>query len=329
MARGSSDMQLSICVPTYNRAGFLYELLQSIVLNPPGHSVEVCISDNCSTDATEEVVRRCQKSANIPIRYHRNSENRGPDYNYLKAVELAHGDYCWLMGSDDQLPPRAISTVRNQLKFAHDIYLLNRIDCDLNMKPRKPKHWLRGCTSSKVFFFRQNHDDDLIHYFKKADSLGAVFSYLSSIIVKKTAWDRQPRAQTCQGTGYAHVDILLHILRGGSSLSYVADPLVKCRHGNDSFAANGYLHRRMIDLDGYALLAQTHFKNSSRVRNAFLRIMTREHGLLALVQTRSLCAQSEWIALKHSRPRFRTSCVLPSRDEIGAHGSRGSAVSIG
>ena len=51
---------LSICIPTRNRAAFLYRTLRSITETPVfqnGNEVEVVVSDNASTDATEEIVK--------------------------------------------------------------------------------------------------------------------------------------------------------------------------------------------------------------------------------------------------------------------------------
>ena len=47
---------LSICIPTYNRSEVLKESLMQL-LKYEGDDIEVVISDNCSPDNTEEVVR--------------------------------------------------------------------------------------------------------------------------------------------------------------------------------------------------------------------------------------------------------------------------------
>ena len=45
---------LSLCIPTYNRADILKETLTKLVLEPAFilGRVEICISDNASTDHT-------------------------------------------------------------------------------------------------------------------------------------------------------------------------------------------------------------------------------------------------------------------------------------
>jgi glycosyltransferase involved in cell wall biosynthesis len=101
-------MKISICIPTYNRAHHLVNCLQSICAaarNTPG-DIEVCISDNGSTDGTEEVLRRME--IGIPLKYHRNQKNLGIPRNFLQVVDMAEGEFAWLVGDDDLLMPDAL-----------------------------------------------------------------------------------------------------------------------------------------------------------------------------------------------------------------------------
>ena len=52
---------LSVCIPTFERASFLKETLESIVSDPvflENNKVEIVISDNVSKDDTKEVSRK-------------------------------------------------------------------------------------------------------------------------------------------------------------------------------------------------------------------------------------------------------------------------------
>ncbi len=95
---------LSICIPTFNRADLLKLALQSLlpqVAELKG-KVEVIVSDNCSTDHTQQVVEIMQR--NGPIRYYRNSTNIGAARNInCVASELAAGEFCWILGDDDMI----------------------------------------------------------------------------------------------------------------------------------------------------------------------------------------------------------------------------------
>ena len=104
-------MKLSICIPTYNRANHLANCLNSIISCKLNTDLifQVCVSNNHSTDETEDVVKRAQSV--LDIKYHKNSSNLGHARNFLNVVSMANGDFIWLLGDDDLLMPNAIEAL--------------------------------------------------------------------------------------------------------------------------------------------------------------------------------------------------------------------------
>ncbi|MBA3656407.1 MAG: glycosyltransferase family 2 protein [Gemmatimonadaceae bacterium] len=104
-------MRLSICIPTYNRSHHLANCLESVRVSRDraGCDVEVCVSDNASTDATEAIVRAMQER--MPIVYHRNPKNLGIPRNFLNVVEMASGEFAWLLGDDDLLMAHSLAEI--------------------------------------------------------------------------------------------------------------------------------------------------------------------------------------------------------------------------
>ncbi len=102
-------IKLSICIPTYNRALYLKNCLNSIARSnlQSEFEYEICVSNNNSSDETEAVVQAAQKNMNI--KYRRNSSNLGIARNFLNVVDMAEGEFAWLLGDDDLLMPNAIS----------------------------------------------------------------------------------------------------------------------------------------------------------------------------------------------------------------------------
>jgi glycosyltransferase involved in cell wall biosynthesis len=96
---------LSICIPTYNRAPRLNAVLEAIsneiklFPNEWRASIEVCISDNGSTDKTQNVIAKWKKRLHISSS--RNATNMGYDVNAVKAIQLAKGKFAMCMGDDD------------------------------------------------------------------------------------------------------------------------------------------------------------------------------------------------------------------------------------
>lgn len=96
---------LSICIPTYNRANYLANCLHSLVasIDRSPLDIEVCISDNCSSDSTYDVVQSF--AGQLDIKYIRNKKNLGMSCNFINVVSMATSKYVWMIGDDDLLLP--------------------------------------------------------------------------------------------------------------------------------------------------------------------------------------------------------------------------------
>ena len=126
-------MTLSICIPTYNRAALLKELLPSILRQlstVQAEEVEVAVSDNASTDGTADYLRSIVDSH---FRWWTNDENIGGDRNFLKCVAEAKGEYVWLFGDDDLMPEGILAWVLDFLRRDKPALL---ISVDSDAKPR-------------------------------------------------------------------------------------------------------------------------------------------------------------------------------------------------
>lgn len=112
LSRNESERPLlTLAIPTYNRAACLRELL-SVLADQLKHEprVELIISDNASPDETPAVVQD-YVGRGLRIRSIRNSENVGPDANFLQCFEQARGKYVWLFSDDDLIIPGGIAKI--------------------------------------------------------------------------------------------------------------------------------------------------------------------------------------------------------------------------
>lgn len=92
--------QLSICIPTRNRAALLRNCL-SHLKGFRKLGLEVIVFDNASDDDTRAVVREFQKGAFARFLYHRHAEDIGPTRNMDAALRLATAPYAWILSDDD------------------------------------------------------------------------------------------------------------------------------------------------------------------------------------------------------------------------------------
>lgn len=95
---------LTIAVPTWNRADILdlalTALLPQIIFY--NNEIEIVISDNASTDNTDQVIKsQIEKNNGLNIIHHIQSENTGYYGNFKTCRELSNGDYFWLLSDND------------------------------------------------------------------------------------------------------------------------------------------------------------------------------------------------------------------------------------
>jgi len=270
-------MKLSICIPTYNREKYLDEALASIIGKVDeklAGQVEICISDNASTDGTDQLIHRWQANCPVQIVYSRNKENMGADNNYLRVIELASGEYCWFFGSDDLLCEGGLRRMLEEIKTEKDIYLCNRVECDINMHLQRERYWLTPTEPQQIF--RMSDEAEFLRYLNHAQSIGALFSYLSSIVFKRQRWDQYQIDPIFIGSAYSHVYMLLSFIADGCELVYVRDPLILCRGQNDSFESEGVVKRIMLDIEGYGMLANKFFAENRVKKTAFLNVLKKD-----------------------------------------------------
>jgi glycosyltransferase involved in cell wall biosynthesis len=89
---------VTIGIPTYNRANKTLPSTINSSLNQDYPNIEIIVSDNCSPDNTEAIVRSFNDER---IKYIRQKTNVGPNNNYNACLNAAKGDYFLLLRDDD------------------------------------------------------------------------------------------------------------------------------------------------------------------------------------------------------------------------------------
>jgi abequosyltransferase len=108
---------LTIAIPTYNRVEYLKRNLDSIFsqIDSLTNEIEIIISDNASTDRTEEFLITLQ-SEGKQFKYYRNQENLGPDKNISSCYTYATGTFLWIFSDDDFLVQNSLAKILKVLK---------------------------------------------------------------------------------------------------------------------------------------------------------------------------------------------------------------------
>jgi glycosyltransferase involved in cell wall biosynthesis len=105
---------LSIGLFVYNGEAFLRETLESL-LGQTFQDFELIISDNASTDATEDICK-AYAAADPRIRYSRNETNMGAGWNIRRVFSLATGTYFKWAACDDLYEPVFLERCINALE---------------------------------------------------------------------------------------------------------------------------------------------------------------------------------------------------------------------
>jgi len=83
---------LSISIPTYNRGSILKKTLSLLVQEEGFDNIQLVVSDNHSSDETEDIVKEFQEKYSN-VKYHRNDRNIGLEENIKKVIELSDGEF--------------------------------------------------------------------------------------------------------------------------------------------------------------------------------------------------------------------------------------------
>jgi glycosyltransferase involved in cell wall biosynthesis len=107
---------VSIALPVYNGAATLTSVVES-VLAQTHSNLELVISDNASTDGTQDLCRGFAREDRRVV-YQRHATNVGLLNNFVSAAHNAAGTYLRWIGDDDALEPDYLSRVLDV--FAED-----------------------------------------------------------------------------------------------------------------------------------------------------------------------------------------------------------------
>ena len=116
----TATLKFSVVTPTRNSARFIGETIESVISQAGNFSIEYIIQDGGSTDGTQEIVRSYQRllkencypiqCAGVVISWH-SGEDEGMYDAINRGFEVATGDICAYINSDDVYLPGAFSTM--------------------------------------------------------------------------------------------------------------------------------------------------------------------------------------------------------------------------
>lgn len=204
-------MKISICIPQYNRIQYLLKSLRQIELQDY-NDIEIVVSDDGSTDDTENEIRKLQLNYKYPVVFHKNEINLGYDRNYRKSMELATGDYCIVIGNDDSIyEPGSISFLVNFLKNNDfpDIGFSNFVE------DNNPGVVVQRAQQTSVL--GSGREAALKYY--------SCFSFVGGLIYKRAAFNKY-NTDKHDGSIYSQIYLGCLMVSSGCRLFSVKEPLI-------------------------------------------------------------------------------------------------------
>jgi glycosyltransferase involved in cell wall biosynthesis len=113
--------RVTIGIPVFNGEAYISQAIESI-LGQTFTEFELIVSDNGSTDKTEQICRQFA-AKDQRIRYYREEMNRGAAWNHNRLVELARGEYFKWQCCDDFSAPHMIARCVSELDRDPDLVL--------------------------------------------------------------------------------------------------------------------------------------------------------------------------------------------------------------
>ncbi len=230
----SSQPLLSICIPTFNRAGLLDVCLASVLPQVASHValVECVASDNASTDSTQAILAKYQSSFPF-FRVNRNTSNIGIIGNITKvASELARGEFVWLMGDDDVMTVGAIERLLGRLNESPsvDLVAFNIGYRDFAERPTVEEA-LGGVASKAAKTLRQSAVDGELPFEQLFEGPCADLTPMYSLTLRHSLWKQHyPVASTVEPfssveSTYPHAAIIAEHLPGKRA-GLIAEPAI-------------------------------------------------------------------------------------------------------
>jgi len=165
-----NDILFSIIIPTYNRASFISNAIQSVI-DQDFQNWELIIVDDGSSDDTENV---CRRYTDKRIKYYfQNNQGRSSARNY--GIKMSNGKYLSFLDDDDLYYPDFLSEMYNHLStkgFPKAIFMCQqdeKLENGIIIKPLKKD------------FFAENQAKFILKYANNFQSFCTSKEILNSI----------------------------------------------------------------------------------------------------------------------------------------------------
>ena len=275
---------LSFAIPTYNFGKFIGQTIRSIIegaMTLKDYEYEIVVLDGGSDDDTSDVVTELALQFRN-IKYKKNPVRGGIDRDLNEVAGMATGMYVWLFSADDLLVEGWDCHIAPLLKLGKDAYLVPAELCDYYMGHLRNNPIFAVDNKDPIQFDFDGESKSIEAYLERANTLEALFSFMSAVIVKNDVWHKLKDRPDYYGSCWAHCAKLLPLLFNDATIVYVNKYMIKKRGGNDSFMENGFVSRIGLAVNGWGRIIFEFFKVNSQ-RNVLFQLLRKDMPMILFI----------------------------------------------
>jgi glycosyltransferase involved in cell wall biosynthesis len=277
---------VSIVLPTFNRARFLKQAIDSI-LNQKFADWELIVIDDGSTDETPELLQELTARIEQPAHYIR-QENQGAYGARNAGLEHARGRYVAFFDSDDEWLPHHLQDCVTALESNPDVdwaYGACRIVEEAGKVVSESAFYVQGVP--RPFLGLNKSVRGRLHVIDDADAARCMISHglycgLQNSVIRRTVFADDRFESTTRNEAEDQLIVIRALLRGHRFAYFDNVHVVYHIHeGNSSAAArHGNVERKLriqhVLLEGFERLAREHAL-PRRERRALRRRLSQEY----------------------------------------------------
>ena len=199
---------LTFAITTYNRSRYLRKSLDC-VLRQLGNNylAEILVSDNASTDGTQDFVEEMQKTYRN-LHYRRNEVNVGAEANRHCAIRASRGEYVLVAGDDDYFADGSLLGVLGRL---------------IQYRGRALFHLRRAREPHRV-----HTGSGIAEYIRM---VGYHMTWITSTIMRRDLYERIKEPQKHDATLIPQVYLQMEMLKQEPDFAVIAAPFMRLGSG--------------------------------------------------------------------------------------------------
>lgn len=252
-------ISVSVVITVYNYAAYIDRCVNS-VLNNTLKDIEIIIVNDCSTD---DSLARCRKflCCAIPITIIDKQTNTGLAHSRNVGIQLAAGEYIFILDADNELYPRCLEEHLNTIRRS------NAIACYAVIDVHDESGAFCGQASNRPFDLKKLYNGNYIDAMAlfNRDELIAIGAYNEHLLKR--------------GIGYEDYELWLRIGQQGKSVDFIERSLSRYLKKQESMlsVADKYYHTPLM-----SFIKHTYFTEHLGSKTAILITGMHRSGTSAL-----------------------------------------------